>query len=247
MSGNLSPPFFEPPPLGGGVSPTTDIFLRDTSNWYIRELDGDGFTISSPGIANDDLIVYMVSLAITDPTAVNTGWTRVWNPRAGYEAFHRVADGSANDDFILPTPTGNHNNIAQMAAFGNTVIGSPPNNLQNTQGGTLTQLPTGTSWTYGGMAAAGLDKSIVIFFGARLRTFVGVATSQVLCTDIENEIGTVEYGQATSPASSIWMQWGWEYHEAPEAMSASGSPITYSPTFSAGIALTQYTRWRLIP
>lgn len=233
------------PPIFGGAAALDLIFLRGAGTFYNKDIDGTGVDLVQPAInVNDDLFVF-VNSAFFEPI-VNAGWTQVLTYNVGAcEIFHRVADGTATDDFAMPATASTRNRFAQMASFGNSDPGSPPDELTLIQTGTIQDGPAGASdvWPFFAITAGGdPTDTFIIYFSFKLRTLLGGVGLAVTDNPNINPIGSIAYSQA-APAEMQWLSWGYQFQAA--SVSLPAGSMTYAPLTTGGVIMSQYTRWNL--
>lgn len=229
------------------------IFLRDTGAWYDKEASGDNqnIPIAASRAVDDDLFVY-VNSNFTEALAP-AGWTQVQmftvsGIVAAVQLFHRVATLTAADEFPMPVIVSTRNRIAQMAAFGNDIAGSPPDSLVQIQGGGLFTT-AGKPLTYLTMTAGATpNETLVIFLASHFRLNNGNPPNAIV-TPANTQIGTgfnlqiIGSHSTNDPSPSRNnATWSWDYHDT--SVAVPGGTIAYT-TQEFGANFSQYSRWNL--
>jgi hypothetical protein len=90
---------------GGGGPPVTDIFFRSVTTPESFDRPGSPVTLTPPAgvIPGDHLIVqYNANAIVAGLAAANSGWTDFGYSVQNFELFERIADGTSDDNFVVP-------------------------------------------------------------------------------------------------------------------------------------------------
>lgn len=238
FGGATVPPLF----AGSGGGGATSIFLRSTSAWYDKTLDGQPFTVSAPARDVGDSLFFLKA-GFGQNIVAPAGWVALPAYTNNYlQIFWRTATDTAADDFAI-TETTTRPIVGQMACFGNTL--GETTQLFIYQGGGLNNRATGADTDYDVFAMASGPihaENIIIEWGMSERN--GATTAPTIDpsgSPVANSIGEYTAHQTFSPVGTIWAYWRWEF-ESGVSNAKAFHEITYTPLTTFRVETTQMQR-----
>lgn len=251
FGGQTVPPLFGG---GGGAPPAGKIFIRSTANFYNSIFDGGlQQAIPNPPTVNigDDLFVYWnETRGGTFAGPLGGGWAVNMAGSAPVfgdtQLWHRIADGTALDNFTLPADPGTAARFAQMVCIGND---DTPDTIFVSQTGTPAG-STGTDWDVNSISAGFVMNDTCIFCCCmrQLEDTGGIISLSVINQDpsgmqvIGEQTGSVLIGGIT--ISNLWVWWGFLFQQISAALPAFEQGYLPDP-LSAG-QWTNYQRYRIL-
>jgi len=236
-----------PPLFGGGGGAASAIFLRSTSAWWNKDLDGNPFLIV-PGARNVNDSLFCLKAGFGQILAAPAGWTALPAYANGYlQIYTRLATNTAADNFLTAETSG-RNVVGQIAAFGNTLAevtqlviyqGGALNN-NNGGGGILTyevfQLPAGPFRA----------NNLVLGWWMRERNFGSSAppNSMVQPQLLTNDVSSIAFNSFPS-VGRLWVGWEWEAEAGVSPQIPPGGAvtnITYLPLTDFSVTTAQMQR-----
>lgn len=240
FGGHTIPPLF----VGGGVA--SAIFLRSTSAFYNKDIDGTPFTVTAPTrVANDQLFFIKAGFGMINPQTPAGWFAFAALPNTAFRLYFRLATNTAADDFAVGLETTARPVVGQMAVFGNTL--GETGLLAEYQAGSSINDLAGTTWNLGalGVDATPEANDLVLAYYFRERNFGIVPQVDTISPPVflANNIGSIAYNQTGGTAGDIWVGWDWEA-EASNSPAFPLTAITYSPIIASTTNFSRSQRMR---
>lgn len=223
------------------------IFLRSTSAFYNKDVDGSPFTVSAPTrVANDQL--FFLKAGFGQLLATPAGWFAFPAFTTGQlQLYFRLATNTAADDFAVNEST-TRNIVGQMAVFGNAL--GEAGLLAPYFSGTITDNTGGAGQNTFVLGQLTEDvtpeaNDLVLGIWMRNRTFTPAAPPVTLDDSgvLDNTIGKIAVQQTPTLPGNLFC--GWEFTvEAGASPLIAGTNITYGPVQDFSLTTSHMQRYR---